>query len=75
MPYTVRICELATGIACYPDGRRYLVTDGPRHDPDFGTLAEAEAYSRETIARRPDLECWVIDPAGVVLFRVPPLPI
>jgi hypothetical protein len=70
--YAVRTCEIATGIVCHPDGRRYLTTHGPRVDPEFPTEAEAAAYSRGVAAVRPDLECWVIDPEGRTLYRIVP---
>ncbi|MBX9623057.1 MAG: hypothetical protein K2X82_04510 [Gemmataceae bacterium] len=73
MPYRVVMCEAATGIVCHPDGRRYLSRDGPRSDPEFTTEAEAAAYAQEVVAGRPDLECWVVDPAGRTLHRVPPV--
>ena len=72
MRYRVVTCLLATGHVCHPDGRLYLTTDGPRDDPEFHTLADAQQHCRETVALRADLECWVMDSAGVALFRVPP---
>lgn len=71
--YTVRTCDLATGAVCHPDGRWYLTTHGTRVDPQFATEVEAAVYSRGVVAVRPDLECWVIDPAGRTLYRVPPV--
>jgi hypothetical protein len=73
MSYRVLTCLLATGQLCHPDGRLYLITDGLRDDPVFPTQADAERYCHDTVARHPDLECWVMGAAGVVLFRVPPV--
>jgi hypothetical protein len=69
--FSVVVCEVATGIVCHEDGHRWLTTHGPRPDPVFGSVAEAEEWCRELWARRPDLECWVRDTDGrqVSVFR------
>jgi hypothetical protein len=74
MPFRVTIAELATGIVCYPDGRRYSRTDGALHHPEFDSQAAAEAYCYELVSQRPELECWIRDAAGATLLRIPPLP-
>jgi hypothetical protein len=71
MGLTVVVCERATGIVCHPDGRRWLITDGSRTDPEFLSGDEAGNWRRELRAIRPDLEYWVYDEAGrpVEVFR------
>jgi hypothetical protein len=71
MAFKVMVCEVATGIVCYPDGRRWAESHGPRPDPTFDTRAEAEGWCVEYASRRPEFECVVIthDERYVATFR------